>query len=343
MAAQTRTWKRFGERGKNIMMEQTGNFLTTMVQDKMNRSMPQNAMAQKELDFVNQNPNYLKEKYAMGQNRDKLQYTQDVMVWAVKSLNFIGPEEYPQFRQTAIQYGLSPAILPESFESPEAFQEFKIKTNMGAPEFAKMMQGKPVTMSKVTDDGLISAVEAASPEEVAGYAKSGYTLGKLSGTPSKPDKPQYEHKPFYDSAGKLIGYKSIEKGKDFTFGEGEFGNAPDSSSNTDPTPQQAYKRISDIQKARAELGKSSEITQMLAMLNPELKGMVGQPLDPETKSQLNEAWDKEIGYLQQYTTASKKTAEFPTGLTQNMLDQYKAKYPDKTEDEIKNAWKKRMQ
>jgi hypothetical protein len=258
-----------------MAMDRTGNFLNMMVQDKMNRSMPQNAMAQKELDFVNQNPNYLKEKYEMSHNRDKMQYTQDVMDWAVKSLNFIDPEEYPQFRQTAIQYGLSPAILPKRFESPEAFQEFKMKTNMGAPEFAKMMQGKPVTMSKLTDDGLISAVEAASPEEIAGYAKSGYTLGKLSGTPErKPEailkyeyglkNPQYllfekqkEDTAKIDSLNKQKFNDSSELRKEFVAQSADYQKVRDS-----------YARVLNSTKEPSPAGDLALIFNYMKMLDP---------------------------------------------------------------------------
>ncbi len=313
-------------------MSQSGNFLKMMVQDKINRSQPQNIMAQKELDYMNENPNYLKEQYEMKRRQKLIEYSKDLMDWTSKSLNFIDTEEYPQFRETAMSYGLKPELLPEKFDTPEAFDDFKMRITAGLPEYKKLLDGKPVTMSKLTEDGLISTVEA-KPKEIAANFKNGYSLGKLSGTPAKK---QYEHKPVYDAAGKLTGYKSIEKGKDFTFGEGESGNAPDKSKSSDPTPQQAYKRISDIQKTRATLDKTSEVTQMLAALNPELKGMVGQQIAPELKQQLNDAWDNEIAYLQQFT---KKV--LPPDLTQEMLDKYKVMYPDKTEDQIIDAWKNR--
>lgn len=319
-----------------MVMDKTGNFLQMMVQDKMVRSRPENVMAQKELDIVNQNPNYLKEQFETRRNSQRLQYEKDLMDWAVKSLNFIDTEEYPQFRETAIKYGINPALLPEGFDSPELFEEFKMKASIGVPEYKKLMDGKAVTMSKVTRDGLISTVTAKNNEQIQAYAKDGYSLGKLTGTPTKK---QFEHKPVYDAAGRIKKYKSIEKGKDFIFSEGEFGNAPDKSKSSTPTPQQALKRISDINKARATLDKSSEVTQMLASLNPELKDMVGQKIKPELQQQLYDAWDNEIAYLEQFT--KKQSTELPEGLTREMLDQYKKQYPGKTEQQIIEAWKRR--
>lgn len=326
-----------------MVMDKTGNFLAMMVQDKMRRNSPQNVMAQKELDFVNANPNYLKDQYDMKQKQQRLQYEKDVMDWGVKSLNFISPEEYPQFRETAISYGMNPSILPEGFDSPEAFQEFKTKVAIGAPEYKELIAGGKANFHVVDEKGIERDLGEMTQAEAQALVKSGQIPpdGLRFGKAQATEKKQYDHKPVYNAAGKLIGYKSIEKGKDFTFGEGEFGNAPDASKSTDPTPQQALKRISDIQKARATLDKSSEVTQMLAALNPELKGMVGQQIAPELKQQLNDAWDNEINYLQQFT-AKKETGALPSGLTQEMLDQYKAKYPDKTEDQIKEAWKNRI-
>lgn len=320
-------------------MTKSGNFLQMKVQDKIHRSQPQNIMAQKELDYMNENPNYLQEQYEVRRRQKLIQYSKDLMDWASKSLNYISPEEYPKFRETAISYGMKPEMLPEKFDAPEAFEDFKMRTAVGLPEYKKLLDGKPVTLSKITEDGLINTVEA-KPKEMAAYFKDGYSLGKLSGTPGKK---QFDHKAVYNSEGRLTGYKAVEKGKDFTFKEGEYGNAPDKSKSSAPTPQQALRRISDIQKARATLEKTDVISLLMAKNNPELKDMAGQKINPELKQQLNEAWDNEIAYLQQFTTGKPKDSGLPEGLTQEMLNQYKIKYPDKTEDEIKNAWKNRKQ
>jgi hypothetical protein len=326
------------------MMDKTGNVLAMMFQDKMRQNQPQNMLAQKELEYMNQNPNYLTDRYKNAQTRDKLQVERDLMDWATKSLNYIDPAEYPQFRETAIKYGLNPAVLPEGFESPQAFEEFKVKVNVGAPEYAKMMQGQPVTMSKLTDDSLISTVEAKNRQEAAEYAKTGYQLGKLSGSPVRPDKPQYKHIPVYNNEGRIVAYKSVQADQDVEFGEGYFGSEPESGDKT-PTPSQALKRITDIQKTRATLNKEDKVTQMLVAMNPAMKDMLGQQIPDELKQQLNDAFDAEIEYLRQFTGAKNEgeTSNLPENLTQSMLNAYKQKYPDKTEDEIINAWKKRTQ
>jgi hypothetical protein len=78
-----------------------------------------------------------------------------------------------------------------------------------------------------------------------------------------------------------------------------------------PTEAEALKRISDIKKAKATLDKTNEITAMIVATDPEkFSGMLGQSIKPEHKQELMNAWDKEIEYLQQFTSAGKTTKTF---------------------------------
>lgn len=207
-------------------MPQTANVLSLMFQDKMRRSQPANVMAQKELEYMEENPNYLKDRFEMKSKKEKLQFEKDLLDWGVKSLSYIDYNEYPQFRQTALSYGFNPAILPESFENEEAFEKFRVKAAIGAPEYKKMMEGNAFTISKLNDNGTISEIKVKSREEAKPYIEQGYQIGTLKGTSTKP---QYEHKPVYNEKGQITGYKSIEKGKDFTYEAGNFGNKPESA------------------------------------------------------------------------------------------------------------------
>ena len=58
------------------------------------------------------------------------------------------------------------------------------------------------------------------------------------------------------------------------------------------------KRVSDIKRAMAVLEKTDRVTMLMASLNPKLKKMVGQKINPELKAELFEQWNREISYLE---------------------------------------------
>lgn len=149
------------------------NVLKMMVQDKMHRSMPQNVLAQKELDYINANPNYLTERYAQERNARKLKNEASVLDWAVKYLNFISPERYPQFREAAIQRELNPDLLPESFQTDDEFEQFKQQVNMGYPEYKKLLENGKANFHVVDANGVERDLGMMSQADVQALVKSG--------------------------------------------------------------------------------------------------------------------------------------------------------------------------
>ena len=78
------------------------------------------------------------------------------------------------------------------------------------------------------------------------------------------------------------------------------------SGSKNPSKEKALKRISDIEKAKATLGDTDIVTQLMTLLNPELAGKEGQEIDANTKESLMEAWDNEIDYLEQFSGTKRK-------------------------------------
>lgn len=327
-----------------MVMDKTGNFLQMMVQDKMNRqareSSPQYRMAKKQLADYDEDRNFLKKRYADEEKSRNLKYEEDLIDWSVKSLNFIDFDEYPMFRETAIERGMNPSMFPEGFGSEEEFIDFKNRITLGAPEFIKFKKGQPATMSRVNDDGTISTIEAKTPEEITAASEEGYQMGNITGSPTKEKST---HKPVYDSTGRIKKWVTVKEGEDYQYGEGEFGSAPPAGtgSGKTPTARDAFKGISDIKKAKAILEKSDTVTAMIAAMNPELKDMVGQQIPADLKEELYTAWDNEIEYLNKFTGNKEPGTGLPEGLTEGMLSQYEELYPDKTREEIIEDYTKR--
>jgi len=67
-----------------------------------------------------------------------------------------------------------------------------------------------------------------------------------------------------------------------------------------PTPAEALRRISNIRKAAALLGRTDRVTALMVAMDPDLKGFLGQKLDPKYKEELLNAWKNEIEYLSQF-------------------------------------------
>jgi hypothetical protein len=70
-------------------------------------------------------------------------------------------------------------------------------------------------------------------------------------------------------------------------------------SKPEMTKSQALKRISNIEKARAELGQADKVTALIAVVSPDL--VEGTQLREEDKLKLEEAWGKELEYLATFT------------------------------------------
>lgn len=66
------------------------------------------------------------------------------------------------------------------------------------------------------------------------------------------------------------------------------------------TPSDALKRISDIEKSKATLEQTNEITAMIVAANPNLSYLAGRKIDPKLKEELFNAWDRELEYLKQF-------------------------------------------
>ena len=109
-------------------------------------------------------------------------------------------------------------------------------------------------------------------------------------------------------------------------------------------PKDALKRLSNISKAKATLEKTDTITAFLAMINPDLKGMVGQKISPQDKQLLLQTWNNEINYLNQYVpekyrmksfevSERAETAGLPEGLTEEIIQHNMQKF-GKTREEV---------
>lgn len=74
----------------------------------------------------------------------------------------------------------------------------------------------------------------------------------------------------------------------------------DIKGNPELKSSEALKRISQIKKAMATLEKTDIVTATLAAVNPALKDMVGQKMNPALKKQLIKQWNTEIAYLNRF-------------------------------------------
>jgi hypothetical protein len=326
-----------------VGMPRTGNVLAMMMQQRMREKEPQNVIAQAEVDALKENPNYLNEKYATNAKRDKLQYQKDLIEFGAKRILMSDMASYPALREEMIGYGMSPDIWPQGFENKEAFDSWRKRVIMGAPEYVKMLDGKKFKVSKANDDGTISELELGSPEELQAKIKEGWKLGSMKGAPQKETwtlskmnddgtvsevtaRSEEERQAYLQQgyqAGKIRGTPAKteftlskmnddgtisevtarnEGEKNFYIGKG-FQEGKIKGSSDEPTPAQAFRRISDIYKAMATLGQTNSVTAALVALQPSLKGMIGQKIDANLKAQLDEAWNKEIAYLTQFVKA----------------------------------------
>ena len=193
------------------------------------QNTPSNLLAAKQLETYDANQNYLTQQREQESQAKTLQYEKDLMQYAVDSLKQVEVSEYPQYRANLIRFGFNKELLPESFASTEEFQAWKNKSILGATEYNKLLEGNEATLSKLNDNGTISTVKAKGQDEVKAYMGQGYQMGTLTGT---SEKKQYEHKPVYNEQGQITGWTSVEKGKDFTYPEGQYGSGTKSTTGT---------------------------------------------------------------------------------------------------------------
>ena len=113
--------------------------------------------------------------------------------------------EYPKFRAYMVDtLGANPDLFPESFESDEAFEDYRTTATASADELLKMRQGKPFTVSiPMLDDagkptGQHREIEVKDNAQLKDFQEKGLlpedaVLGKITGTlPEKaPLKPGY--------------------------------------------------------------------------------------------------------------------------------------------------------
>lgn len=108
-----------------------------------------------------------------------------------------GPGDYPAYRDNMIKMGFNPDLLPDTFESPEKFEDWRMKALMTAGEYGKMLKGEPFTLSRANPDGTISEVPITSKDQMQQFIdnglldpNAGWQLGAMKGTPSAgPESP----------------------------------------------------------------------------------------------------------------------------------------------------------
>ena len=99
--------------------------------------------------------------------------------------------EYPQYRTYMVDtLGANPALFPESFESDEAFEDYRTQATASADELLKMRQGKPFTVSIPMLTGQYREVEVKNQEDLKqrqdnGLIPANAVIGKVTGTATK--------------------------------------------------------------------------------------------------------------------------------------------------------------
>jgi hypothetical protein len=101
---------------------------------------------------------------------------------------------------------------------------------------------------------------------------------------------------------KIRNQESYDGGKTWTDVGRAYSRFKATGGSKDISPDKALKRISAIVESMATLEKTDRVTQMMAMLNPKLKAMIGQKIDPALKARVFEQWEREITYLETKTT-----------------------------------------
>lgn len=114
----------------------------------------------------------------------------DIGSTKLKMLSGLG--DYPVYRDEMTKMGFNPDLLPDTFESPEKFEDWRMKALMTAGEYGKMLKGEPFTLSRANPDGTISEVPITSKDQMQQFIdaglldpNAGWQLGSMKGTPGE--------------------------------------------------------------------------------------------------------------------------------------------------------------
>lgn len=121
--------------------------------------------------------------------RETLKYESDILDYAMKSARMTNFEEYPMFRENLVKKGMNPQILPEGFETPEAWTTWRENALSTADERIALnklrAEDQKFEMSKRMEDGTVKTVTVKSMGDYDKYRTEGFERAKFSGTPVK--------------------------------------------------------------------------------------------------------------------------------------------------------------
>ena len=69
-------------------------------------------------------------------DRFKFQDEQDAIQYLEQTADKVTFDNYPQYRQHVIELGLNPALMPEGFNSPQEFEQWKVQGQQWLQEYA---------------------------------------------------------------------------------------------------------------------------------------------------------------------------------------------------------------
>ncbi len=96
-----------------------------------------------------------------------------------------GRDEYQKFRGYMTGLGANPDLLPESFESDQEFEDWRITAITSADELTKMKAGKPFTVTFRNKDGSVSIDDKMTAERLEGLKKLGLADDIMIGKQTK--------------------------------------------------------------------------------------------------------------------------------------------------------------
>ena len=166
----------------------------------------------------------------------------------------------------------------------------------------KQIPEKTIPKFTETPEGMLFKEGLETQGKIKVERVKGEEARKTEGVKEKTKAPSYDMLTVYGPKGKTKRV-SVKKGDDYMPDEGWTLSKPPEGGQI--TPKYATKRVTDIEKIRATVEKTDEMTAaLIAMIgegNPDLaKALTPGQIKPELKERLFSALDRERAYLEQF-------------------------------------------